>query len=44
VTSGEVDFHLGSFCNHFYPQFSLSAGDDVQVVLNGAAIDVQTEY
>jgi hypothetical protein len=44
VTSGEVDFRLGSFYTTLYPKFSLDAGDQVQVVLNGAAQNLQVAY
>jgi len=44
VTSGEVDFRLGSFYTTLYPKFSLGAGDQVQVVLNGAVRNAQVRY
>jgi hypothetical protein len=44
VTPGEVDFRLGSFYSKFYPQFSLAAGDQVQLVLNGAVRDTRVTY
>jgi hypothetical protein len=44
VTGGEIDFRLGSFYTNLYPRFSLSPGDDVQVVVSGAARDVVVKY
>jgi hypothetical protein len=44
VTSGEVDFRLGSFYTTLYPKFSLDDGDQVQLVLNGAVRNVQVKY
>ena len=44
VTLDEVDFRLGSFYSTFYPKFSLSAGDQVQLVLNGAVKNTQVRY
>jgi hypothetical protein len=44
VTGGEIDFRLGSFYTNLYPKFSLSPGDNIQVVLNGAAKDVIVRY
>jgi len=43
-TTGEVDFQLGSFYTKLYPKFSLDAGDQVQLVLNGAVRDVRVSY
>ena len=43
-TTGEVDFQLGSFYTKLYPKFSLDAGDQVQLVLNGAVRDVRVAY
>jgi hypothetical protein len=44
VTAGEVDFRLGSFYTKLYPKFSLDAGDQAQLVLNGAVRDVRVTY
>ncbi|HEX6680986.1 MAG TPA: hypothetical protein VF063_10095 [Gaiellaceae bacterium] len=44
VSSSEVDFRLGSFYTRFYPKFSLDAGDQVQLVLNGAVRNVDVRY
>ena len=44
VTTGEVDFRLGSFYTKLYPKFSLDPGDQVQLVLNGAVRDVRVTY
>jgi hypothetical protein len=44
VTSGEVDFRLGSFYTKLYPKFALDAGDQVQLVLNGAVRNVRVTY
>jgi hypothetical protein len=44
VSSGEVDFRLGSFYTTLYPKFSLDDGDQVQLVLNGAVRNVQVTY
>jgi hypothetical protein len=44
VSTGEVDFRLGSFYTKLYPKFSLDPGDQVQLVLNGAVRDVRVAY
>jgi hypothetical protein len=44
VTSGEVDFRLGSFYRKLYPKFALDAGDQVQLVLNGAVRNARVTY
>lgn len=44
VSSGEVDFKLGSFYTALYPKFSLDPGDEVQLVLNGAVRAVHVKY
>jgi hypothetical protein len=44
VTSGEVDFRLGSFYTKLYPKFSLDAGDQVQLVLAGAVRNARVAY
>jgi hypothetical protein len=44
VSSGEVDFRLGSFYTKLYRKFSLDAGDQLQLVLNGAVRDVTVRY
>jgi hypothetical protein len=44
VTLDEVDFRLGSFYTKLYPKFSLDAGDQVQLVLNGAVRDTTVRY
>jgi len=44
VTPGEVDFRLGSFYTNLFPKFSLDAGDQVQLVLNGAVRNVHVAY
>ena len=44
VGPGEVDFRLGAFYTKLYPKFSLDAGDQVQLVLNGAVRDVRVTY
>jgi hypothetical protein len=44
VTTGEVDFRLGSFYTKLYPKFSLDPGDQVQLVLNGAVRNVRVTY
>ena len=44
VSSGEVDFRLGSFYTTLYPKFSLGAGDHVQLVVNGTVRDAQVKY
>jgi hypothetical protein len=40
----EVDFRLGAFYTRFFPKFSLDAGDQVQLVLNGAVRNVPVRY
>jgi len=44
VTSGEVDFRLGSFYTKLYPKFSLDLGDRVQLVVNGAVQNTHVQY
>jgi hypothetical protein len=44
VTWNELDLRLGSFYTGLYPKFTLAAGDQVQVVANGAPIDVHLRY
>src|SRR5262249_33615463 len=44
VTGGEIDFRLGSFYTNLYPKFALTPGDNVQVVVNGAARNVPVKY
>jgi hypothetical protein len=44
VTPGELDLRLGSFYKQYYPKFTLAPGDEVQVVANGAPIDVHVAY
>jgi hypothetical protein len=44
VTPGELDLRLGSFYSKYYPKFTLAPGDEVQVVANGAPIDVHVAY
>jgi hypothetical protein len=43
-SSGEVDFGLGSFYTQRYPHPALNPGDDVQIVINGAFLDVHVAY
>jgi hypothetical protein len=44
VSPGEIDFHLGSFYTGFYPQFKLSPGDDVELLIDGAPAEVHVRY
>jgi hypothetical protein len=44
VSPGEVDYRFGSFYTSLYPQFKLNTGDEVELVLNGAAADVHVAY
>ena len=44
VTAKELDLRLGSFYTSLYPKFVLAAGDQVQVVANGAPLDVDVSY
>jgi hypothetical protein len=44
VTASEIDLRLGSFYTDLYPKFSLSNGDQAQVVVNGAPIEVYVSY
>jgi len=44
VSSSEVDFRLGSFYTTLFPKFSLDAGDQVQLVVNGAVKNAQVTY
>jgi hypothetical protein len=43
-TSTEVHFHFGPFYTKFYPQFSLAAGLQVTVVVNGARFNTTVTY
>lgn len=44
VSPDEVDFRLGSFYTTLYPKFSLDAGDQVQLVVNGAVRNLTVKY
>ena len=44
VTSSSVTFHLGSFYTGLYPKFTLTDGDPVQLIVNGAPLDVHVKY
>ena len=44
VTPKEVDFRLGAFYTTLYPKFSLDAGDQVQLVLDGAVRDTRVTH
>jgi hypothetical protein len=44
VTPTELDLRLGSFYTGLYPKFALANGDELQVVANGAPIDVHVSY
>jgi hypothetical protein len=44
ISPSELDLRLGSFYAQFYPKFTLAPGDRVQVIANGAGIDVHVAY
>ena len=44
VTPSELILRLGSFYTSLFPKFTLASGDEVQVVANGAPIDVHVSY
>jgi hypothetical protein len=43
-TPTEVDFHFGPFYRSVYPKFSLAAGTQVTIGVNGAAADATVSY